>query len=82
MIGDFFIIIIISVIIHRKNSFGLSINDKSITYGDAEPEYTSKITQGSLVGKDDLKLTYSREKGTATAASANSNLYKKLAFVV
>ena len=34
------------------------------------------------------KLTYSREKGTAaktytiTAASANSNLYKKLAFVV
>ena len=88
MIGDFFIIIIISVIIHRKNSFGLSINDKSITYGDAEPEYTSKITEGSLVGKDDLKLTYSREKETAaktytiTAASANGNLYKKLAFVV
>lgn len=57
----------------------VTVADKTITYGDAEPEYTSKITEGSLVEGDDLKLTYSREQGTAaktyaiTAASANSN---------
>ena len=57
----------------------VTVADKTITYGDAEPAYTSEITEGSLVGKDDLALTYSREQGTAaktyaiTVASANSN---------
>ena len=57
----------------------VTVADKTITYGDAEPEYTSEITEGSLVDGDDLKLTYSREQGTAaktyaiTAAGANSN---------
>ena len=57
----------------------VTVDNKSITYGDVEPEYTSQITEGNLVGEDDLNLTYSRNEGTTaktyviTAISANSN---------
>ncbi|MBU5680711.1 MBG domain-containing protein [Blautia sp. MSJ-9] len=57
----------------------VKVADKEITYGDAEPEYTSEITNGTLVKGDDLDLTYSREEGTSakayaiTVTSKNSN---------
>ena len=57
----------------------VKVNDSSIIYGDAEPEYSFQITDGILADKDDLGMTYSREPGntvgtySVTASSANSN---------
>ena len=63
----------------NPRSVTVKVADKEITYGDAEPTYTSEIIDGTLVEGEDLGLNYSREEGTAakpysiTAVSANSN---------
>ena len=54
--------VIVSFVISKK-SITVTVDDKKITYGDAEPVYTSKVTTGELIKGDTLNLTYNREMG-------------------
>lgn len=42
----------------------VTIDDKDIEYGDADPTFTTQFTGGSLVGSDELTGTPSRAPGT------------------
>ena len=57
----------------------LTVDNKSKTYGDEDPEFTANYGEGDLVGKDEVAYTFSREDGdhageyaiNAEAADAN-----------